>query len=351
VFKVIAPSLITLRPFVSLELDSISYNLNGSGIVDDSGLVVDDFNLVINGLFQGSVTSFGSNDFICSEGSGCFFGFASPRNAPIAGSVGDLQAPSSSYVTNPSTTAFSFPMTSFVKNVQQNKATYIAPAVGASRLSSYPKLPMLIGDVFWSYDGNSFSGLAKSTGALSITVTTLQELLFTSVVASICPEVQFLNATGCYSCLTPAVAWFKARSTCGSGLSPVSINSPYTVLTTAVELTASWASIDVEFLTPVQDVNAVVLIGTVASTVKFTATENIDVDIDTISNVTDVPTDPDEDKAKLNFFAKWFPSLPNWLDIVLDVILLLVCIAVLCLVIWAIYRLIKSCTRHKIKVY
>jgi len=351
VFKVLSPSLITLQPFVSLELDALTNPTNGSGAITDDGLVVGDFNLVVNGLFQGSTTSFGSNNFICSPSSGCYFGFASPRNAPIAGSVGDLQAPTSSYPTNPSRTAFSFPFTSFTKNVQQNKATYVAPVVGATRLSSYPTLPMLIGDVFWDYVGGSFVGLAKSTGGLSVKVTTLQDLLFTSVVAAICPEVEFYNATGCYSCLTPVVAWVKARSTCGAGLVSVSVPSPYTSLTTAVELTSAWEFIDIEFLTPIQDVDTVITIGSAQVPVEFTAVENIDVNIDTISNVTDVPSTPDEDTAHLNFFAKWFPSLPSWLAILLDIVLLIACIVVLCLLIWLAYKLFKRMCRSKVKVY
>jgi len=101
-------------------------------------------------------------------------------------------------------------------------------------------------------------------------------------------------------------------------------------------------------MSPVQDVNFELTVGDATVSVAFIASEFIDFQDDVFTPVTDETSDNSDPVVNGKFFAKWFPSLPNWTAILLDVLALVVMCVIVALVIWLVVKCFRS-RRTKMK--
>jgi hypothetical protein len=93
-------------------------------------------------------------------------------------------------------------------------------------------LPALVSDNFWAYDG--VSGLVSNitnTAPLSVTFSTIGDgLSIETYHKQVCPQIDVVNATGCFNCDEQAVLTIDVHSTCDGGYGFVSTDDPNIIL-------------------------------------------------------------------------------------------------------------------------
>jgi len=305
---------------------------DGSGGFDETGTVTSvdtalgDFFVHIVGTFAGDITYFSTGKFITQVGdSHAWFGSASEPNAPVAGSVGDIQSADISYPTHPSITSYVFPFSSVVASLQDTKMSYVFPANGINVLMRYPKLPTTIGSEIWSWDGQQFTAFSLKSAALLVMLSSPAGFQVSRTISTVCPSVRFINGSGCYDCISPAVLTFEGSSTCLSGqVSVVKEEGSWTPVTASVflDVVTKIFYISIDATKKYQDgkIQFVGTGGSISVDFEFEAFSDINIQNDTITNDTSVPAHTSSSHHSWDFFGKWFPSLPHWLSILLDVI-------------------------------
>jgi hypothetical protein len=242
--EVYQPISIGYRPQVTVNITIMGVsNVYTVDIVSLTTSVGSDFSITIEGSLAGSESLIGSNAVLqCSNGYNAFAP-ASAANAPIVGSIGDIQGNSYSSFNADPKASFIF-ASGIASPLYTSTATnYVFAAPGLKSInagtSPYPKFPTLLGSVLWSVNGPTLIGVDASPGALVMTVSTTSELSVTRDINQVCPVATSGNITGCYSCSQGATIVLLAHSRCLAGAAVVTstgdcdITSPSVVLSTS----------------------------------------------------------------------------------------------------------------------
>jgi hypothetical protein len=338
VYKVLNPYMMSFQPVVNISLSEgrscpstnglPCSNMNGT-VIGAVNMDMGNWHVEVFGTLMGDVTYFAGNKVIQS-GSTNWYGAASESNAPIAGAVGDIQAPSANFVNNPGRNAFLFPKSSVGVSVSQKSATFSPPTVGTTRLDVYPTLPIVIGGTHFAYANGALQGVAIATApAVEMQLSTISPVMLHRIRNQICPVATFINATGCCNCQTPALIYVSARSTCLSGLASVrtGISTCFTLITSSVLLTTVLSEVPVYITATCADVSGSFIIsangGNASVNFSFLAYEDINIDVnDTVTNQTNFRS-----YGRFDLFGSWFPNLANWLSTTLTTIFYILLVA------------------------
>jgi hypothetical protein len=203
-------------------------------------------NVVIQSAVVRSTQIFGGNTVICTfNNTKCWWGISSPINAPLTGTVGDIQFKNAVAVTNNNRKVWN--PSSVITNVLNTIATYTFPPIGSRVLANYPIFPLGIGDTFYSIIPNGISGLVQNPGPLTLGIATTVPFLVTYKTSVVCPKMQYVSTSGCYVCAAGAVVTISASSTCASGTIFLSLTGPATLGTTDIYASPQAEAFDIVF--------------------------------------------------------------------------------------------------------
>jgi hypothetical protein len=207
--------------------------------------------LQLNGNFMNpSDTLFGNNYAILDlDYDAMYLGPAAPFGTPLQGIVGDLQ--------------FFSPELPGAGNKNYNFASGMLEITGSTSLkagyavrrgmetfdtSSY-SLPKTFNNNIWSYDGDQIVANLSSAGAASFTISTTGDGVTVSLYTpQVCPDINVINATGCYNCLEGSVLNIQLATRCDSGWVTIRTDDIHvTLATTSIFLAAGE---DISWLIP-----------------------------------------------------------------------------------------------------
>jgi hypothetical protein len=201
---------------------------------------------------------------VVASGGNYYFASASEPNAPVLGSIGEIQAQQPTFLSaNQGTSAFKFASGYY----QLNQGTTIAgfsfrdSALNSSGLNpTMIALPAVVNGNLWSVSDTGYIWTNESSRAeLQMTLTSATPFNFGRMVTSVCPTAEFVSSHGCYSCAQGASMRVVAFSTCQAG--PVLVyatdelgnDEPRLVVTTAsVMLTKVQTEYLINFQTSVE---------------------------------------------------------------------------------------------------
>jgi hypothetical protein len=209
----------TFIPTISIKLSS------GAGVIKQTTLVaasnvtsLDGYTIKILGSLAGTVSEFGTLKVI-DAGGYAWLGVASEPDAPIAGTVGQIQANALSQL---NTNGFSV-ATGIVSKTQNTKSDtfhYIqAPPI---QTPQFKKFPFTLNSVHWSsvaFSNSRLRGENMNPGALLVSIETPDVLTVTRERDVICPVITDVgDASGCFDCLLGSVFTILAKSSCVGGV-------------------------------------------------------------------------------------------------------------------------------------
>jgi len=221
IFTVYTPISSLLSPNVTLNIGSIS----ATTLLTNAPITVGTVTMKVLGSLEGDHTLFGSKKVIVSDDA--YICTASERNAPVAGTIGEIQASSSNFLQTKNTQAFLF--SDDIVHGQLTGGKMILSTRGPSihnndsPLPLCSTLPSLYGGNHWYFDEGYLKSHLTSPGAIEISATTTSEFTFTTFRVLVCPKMEKLVASGCYSCSLGSVVNISVWSTCMSGSCSVRI--------------------------------------------------------------------------------------------------------------------------------
>ena len=195
--------------------------------------VMGNFTVRVEGSLTGSTTLFGAEKIVITNGD-TRMGFASDVNAPVGGSLGDIQAshpgqlgPYGQYkVATGLATA----------NPTSGSTNYHFVGSGFPSMSTMDVLPTMRGTSIWSRTGALLVGLNTEPGALLLSLNTPSGLTISRRVNVVCPSIISVDLVGCLACDQSATLVVRAKSTCSEGMALVEVTGSLTALTTSVVL-------------------------------------------------------------------------------------------------------------------
>lgn len=190
-----------------------SFTMTGPQSVSTNGYTIN----FLGTLQNTADTVFGTNKVVISTRYGdAYLSPASPFGTPTAGAMGDVQ--------------FSTPQLPTGRNY--NYANTIAGISGVTALSCTTDtrhgigtflsvgngFPMIIGNNLWAYDGASLiSNLTNAGAAVFSIVTVGSGVTVTTYASRVCPDLNLINATGCYNCNAGSQLLIQITTRCDSG--------------------------------------------------------------------------------------------------------------------------------------
>jgi len=207
----------------------IRVDLKINGTADTVTLDVEDtkvdgpFTISLLGSFDGPATVFGNNKFITFNNNG-YLASASAYNNPQFGSVGDIQASSSTSFMTPSQSSYIIPAQIPSSTSTQSSVIYSFPPAGTSLLNSNTKLPKMIASQMWAASGTELQAINNDPPAISISVSSVPMVL-SYTRTRVCPNIESYTLHGCYNCPMGFSITLLAYSVCDEGAVSIKIET------------------------------------------------------------------------------------------------------------------------------
>jgi hypothetical protein len=286
--QVYQPISYNTQPIVSLTI----YNSVGNVIYSTTASITGNvyqagpYNLQVIGSLSGPLTLFSDNYVMLSVSDGtAYYGPASKANGPVAGSIGEVQGQNwKAMMLGAVYYGYTVPTGSTTTSVfnglsEWNYLKYdpsiVAASIGgqtthynfvnsalAGLIENYPKFPMQISGNLWNVysthqdtDTQLYSAYMNSTlsssPAIIVSMTTNQVVSLARNVNVVCPVGQYLNATGCFSCVMGSTILISVKSACSIGPVVVSSdNSAIIINTNVLIINSSFSTFSVNVYTP-----------------------------------------------------------------------------------------------------
>jgi len=200
------------------------------------------YTLVLNGNFMNpSDTLFGNNYAILDiDANAMYLGPAAPFGTPQQGIVGDIQFFSPELPGNGNLNYnFASGMVTITGSTALKAGYAVRRGMETFSTATY-SLPKTFNNNVWAFDGTQIVANLSSAGAASFTITTVGDGVTVSVYSpQVCPDINVINATGCYNCLEGSVLNVQLATRCDSGWVTVRTDDKYvTLATTSIFLAA-----------------------------------------------------------------------------------------------------------------
>lgn len=297
------------------------------------------------GRFAGVEVSWGSLAVVHELGSSnAYLVEASAPNAPVSGSVGDIQYPKVNDVfSNFQSVAYD---SSAIKcALTSNTASCSVPETGTRLLTSDNKFPLRHGnlDLEMTSDFGRMRTFPTSGSPVQLLVSSLGKFTVTRTVNSVCPRGNFVTADGYYSSLKGCTAIISAWSECEEGIVSVSTSDPsISIWTTSIRLGSVASEFRIAFGTAKADNQFVLNLKysedqQVSILIKLVALQDPSVDAPQVNTTTNEDVDVDTDGTLGNPpFCFVFCNF-NVLGTVISILLLVLATLIL---VYSIYRFI-----------
>jgi len=187
-----------------------------------STAVAGPFTVNLLGSFAGPSTVFGTNKFV-TRGSNAYLAQASDYNNPQFGTVGDIQSQTISSFGLPSPTGFIFPSTVVASVASDNSVTYSFPTSGAQLLNSNTILPKQIGNLMWTFSGNTLYATNSDPPAITLSIYSTNPMILSYKRTSVCPAIDNVTVNGCFNCPMGFTLTVLVKSNCDAGSVKVSL--------------------------------------------------------------------------------------------------------------------------------
>jgi hypothetical protein len=210
---------------------------------------------------------------------------ASPKDAPISGAIGDIQAPGVLDITSPSLN-LKFSTELVKKSLQLKTATYSASSPGIHAYYHVPSdqvLPNVFDGNIWYDDLGTLSSNLTVTPPALFRIRTLHPVTYVRQVIIVCPVFVVWIADGLYSDPRGCSVLINASSSCADGFVHVTADKSYIdIHSEVVNLATSTYTIAVRFGTDrAANDFSLCLHGnshTACHQVQFTAKQNVSLD-------------------------------------------------------------------------
>lgn len=318
-------------------------------VVDVTGFdmqVGQNFSLTIQGSLTGSTTVFGDQRVVVTSSS-VTMGAASAPNAPVRGSVGDVQANSPGEFSP--FTPFKYAAGLWTALPTSTQTNYLFEGPGWSARSSHDTLPTVRGTTLWTYSDGNLVGLNSNPGSVIATIRTNRPVQVSRKVNIVCPEIYNATLDGCYSCDQGATITIIAKSRCSEGAALVTIDGTFTVGDTSVTLTTVPSTIMIRVTSSSKNNQGTLRLssGNYHSEILVTGVlvyEDIIVNQNqTLSNTTGGTTPSFVD------FQSWFNNLAEWARGLLVTGMVIAAIAAAIVVAVIIYKVVASIKRARVE--
>lgn len=362
------------KPKVSIAFRDSQDNLVASGIVDfqteistptgSIPYVEGPFSLSVIGSLASDVTPYLANKLIVDmKNYNVYWGPASDANAPVQGSIGEIQGTNFQSMVNGESASgaehnymqYDQSIVSLQTGSTSNRYTFTASAY--SKIFNQIQLPNYVSGNYWSSGVNLDNNVAwvdstvTAPAALLVTIETISNITFSRVVNLVCPSLSFVNASGCYQCDIGVTLSFTGRSTCSPGFVAVTSATPgIGVYTPALTLSTTESQYVVAITTNVASNNVCITFtgngGSQVVCAIFTAS----------FYSPQSPTGPDNNgtqtdnggdsggfwKSIGNFFKDIFNGVAKWWQYIIFVIFFVVCLVIFFLALPFIVQLLKA---------
>jgi len=312
VWRVSTPTFTRLEPKLTITLNSNGLESSlTSTVMGITQPFATNYTVHISGSLQGDNTVFGGEAIVSSE-IGAYFSSASPVNSPIAGGIGDIQSNSPDKLITASRNAFIYPANAVSSAVGSYSVAYTFPSQGIETLSARDPLPQQKGTTLWSYTPTELVGLASNPGALLFQLNTINPVRFVRKVNIVCPRVDAVEVTGCYSCSQGARLKVMAISTCSEGSVPISITGAGLSLTTPSIMLDSNPEKLIYFNSDRAEVAGTLTIGVGDRKASIDFSGRLIADELITNHTGDVVNNPDDDNGGIDWitpFNDWFGNV------------------------------------------
>jgi len=185
----------------------------------------------LNGIFSQTVTDM-SNDFImvhvatATTNEPTRWVPAAPRNQPISGMIGDIQSSSMNNLLSPTQSSFAYAPSLFTRVEGETTEGFEWVESGYTRRLVYPTFPMISRGDIWNLRGSELVSNLTSPSTLDFSIKLDGTFAISQRVTLVCPKIELLSASGCYSCEKGSIIAAKLRSTCGDGVALLESSDP-----------------------------------------------------------------------------------------------------------------------------
>jgi len=184
-----------------------------------------------------------------------FLAPCSDTDAPVAGSIGDIQTASQVISTTTYRGFSDYDPSSIIETDAGTRTLYTFLDSGYQKVYNFPFFPMALDGNLWSADffvepicdscpGSFISGLVLESnltnpGPLLFGFSTSRNLTMTRLVDLVCPDIEYVNGTGCFSCFQGFSVLIHLKSTCSPGLVTLTTNTTNVTLATTSEVVST----------------------------------------------------------------------------------------------------------------
>jgi hypothetical protein len=330
---------------VTITTDSTSNTEEKEGKNEDI-VILTNFTLRVEGSLSGSTTIFGAEK-ITTSAFDSRMGTASEVNAPVVGSLGDIQA------NNPASLGpwgqYKLAAGLFTANPTSASTNYAFAGSGWHVRSVHDILPTTRGTTTWTKSGATLVGLNTDPGALLLTLQTPQGFSVQRRVNVVCPEVTKAVLSGCLSCDQSATLTITARSTCAEGMALVTATGTLTILTTSITLTDAPKEFNIRVHSAERENSGTLTLtsGPHSASIDYSGNLYPEELVVIVNGTFDVNNDPDASGGV--DISDWFSDLPNVWQIILGVLGAIVAVAVAIVAIILIVKLVRFIKSNKVK--
>jgi len=239
---------------ITLNISSNALTFFGNAAVGTSEVIdsTGQFGLTFIGTLAGQGSNFGTDSIIVANGY-AYKGPASAAQAPVAGTIGDIQANTAASLFSQTQNAFIFPSTMVTLTNLKDSVVFNYPAPGINNILLIVPMPQTIGSNIYKYDLTSNSVMSNLTfpGPAVFKFRTPSTVTISRIRNIVCPIAVIADkdlvgrpsAVGCRNCPQGVIVRINAYSSCASGIVLVSssdtiitVQTPSLLLTTTNQL-------------------------------------------------------------------------------------------------------------------
>lgn len=355
-----APLSSVYTPMIQVEvIDTTGVTVVQNATLTSSPITIGSFSFTIVGTFNNGAAIFGSRKaMICSNGQN-YLGFASEVNAPVAGSIGDIQSNNAAQLFSNSITAFIYAPGLFTfSGGGGTSVSYSFRNPGFDALSVQPKLPTTFGNSVWNYVSGNLESDLLSIGTMVVQVNTVGTgYTIQRRVELVCPEASFISMDGCFSCDSGAAIKISAKSLCFGGLVSISDDDTDVIISTSsIVITNTTSTYTIFAKSPHTDVEMNLLISGNGGTVSVSVSGKL-IDANLVINQTQGSQQVSgAGKYDTSCFTCFFNSIPDgtqgfferifngtakWYEYLIFVLLIIAAIILMVLLLPALIRLFR----------